>query len=417
LSDVTELIPDTLNISGVVDMDLAIRGQLRAPEIDGRVRLENAKYIRQDFAIDSLNSLMTFSKNSVSIEYLRGKANKGRFTISGYAERWDGHVDTLLLRVKADKIDYNNKNFGKYVASTELLISAHNDTFNIKGEVVIDTAKYDVPFRLQDIVGMLTKANRPAPEQPKIMNQIYCDVGISAPNDVKIDNEVADLEVSVDLQLRGYLARLNVYGSIISVGEGTIAYLGKKFNILHATVHFANPYKIDPVIDLSASTTVSAEDGDYEIFLLLEGTVNEWQLALSSSPPLPEQDIVSLLLIGQRRPGSVSDAVSRGTLADKAQSYAVDLVRYGIERGAEQYLGLDKVRISGEPTDTTEMELSLEKSIGEKFTLLYSMGLESWEILQIGAKYDVTDKFSIFTLYDQANLNTSVDIDYHFKIR
>jgi hypothetical protein len=63
------------------------------------------------------------------------------------------------------------------------------------------------------------------------------------------------------------------------------------------------------------------------------------------------------------------------------------------------------------------MELSLEKSIGDKFTLLYSMGLESWEILQIGAKYDVTDKFSIFTLYDQANLNTSVDVDYHFKIR
>jgi translocation and assembly module TamB len=249
------------------------------------------------------------------------------------------------------------------------------------------------------------------------MNQIYCDVGISAPNDVRIDNEIADLEVSVDLQLKGYLARLNVYGSITSAGEGTIAYLGKKFSILQAAVHFDNPYKINPVIDLSASTTVSAEDGDYEIFMLLEGTVDQWRLALSSNPPLPEQDIVSLLLIGQRRPGSVSDVVSGGSLADRAESYAVDLVRYGIERGAERYLGLDKVRISSAASDTTEMELSLEKSIGEKFTLLYSMGLESWEILQIGAKYDMTDKFSIFTLYDQANLNTSVDIDYHFKIR
>ena len=249
------------------------------------------------------------------------------------------------------------------------------------------------------------------------MNQIYCDVGISAPNDIRIDNKVANLKVSADLQLKGYLADLNVYGSFISVGEGTIEYLSKKFSILHAAVHFDNPYKIDPVIDLTASTSVSAEDGEYEIFMLLEGTVDEWQLQLSSNPPLPEQDIVSLLLVGQRRPGSVAAAVSGVTLAGRAESYAVDLVRYGIERGAERYLGLDKVKITGASTDTAETELSLEKSIGDKFTLIYSMGLESWEILQLGAKYDVTEKFSIFTLYDQANLNTSVDIDYHFRIR
>ncbi len=417
LSDITELLPDTVNVSGIMDIDLTVRGQLRAPELDGRIRLENVKYVRQDLVIDSLNSLARFNNSSVSIEDLRGRANRGRFSAHGFVDVTDGHIDTLSLKITADKIDYRNKDLGKYVFSTGLQVSARNDTFKIEGEVVIDTAKYDVPFRLQDIVGMLTKANRPAPEQPKILNQIYCDVGISAPNDVRIDNQVADLEVSVDLQLKGYLARLNVYGSIISVGEGKIAYLGKKFNISHAAVHFDNPYKIDPVIDLSASTTVSAEDGDYEIYMQLEGTVNEWQLALSSSPPLPEQDIVSLLLIGQRRPGSVSDAISGGTLAGRAESYAVDLVRYGVERGAEQYLGLDKVRISGQPTDTTEMELSLEKSIGERFTLLYSMGLESWEILQVGAKYDVTNKVSIFTLYDQVNLNTSVDVDYHFKIR
>lgn len=417
LSDITELIPDTLNISGIVDIDLIVRGQPRAPEIDGRIRLEHAKYVRQDLVIDSLHGLLRFKQSSVSIEHLWGRANRGRFSADGFVDVKDGHVDTLSLKITADKIDYSKKDLGKYVFSTSLQVSARNDTFNIRGEVVIDTAKYDVPFRLQDVVVMLTKANRPVPEQPKIMNQIYCDVGISAPNEMQIDNKVAKLEVSLDLQLKGYLSRLNVYGSVISVDEGTIEYLSKKFSILHAAVHFDNPYKIDPVIDLTASTSVSAEDGNYEIYMLLEGTVDKWQLELSSNPPLPEQDIVSLLLIGQRRPGSVSDAVSGVTLGGRAEAYAADLVRYGIERGAEQYLGLDKVKISGESTDTTEMELNIEKSIGDKFTLIYSMGLESWELLQIGAKYDVTEKFSIFTLYDQANLNTSVDVDYHFNIK
>ncbi|MCK4940924.1 translocation/assembly module TamB domain-containing protein [candidate division WOR-3 bacterium] len=417
LSALAAIMPSRPDVRGILDLDLRVQGRSDAPQINGQLLLENVQYTGQDVNVDSVNCVLRFANNNVNIERFTGKVNRGGFDIDGFVKIGEGHLDTMLLDIAVDKIDYRNKDFGKVVFSSDIQVSARNDSFNISGEVIIDTAKYDAPFKLQTVVGMLTRVNRPAPEQPQIMKQIYCDVGISAPNDVEIDNKVADLEVSFDLQLKGYLSRLIVYGSVISVDEGTIAYLSKKFSILHAAVHFDNPYKIDPVIDLTASTSVSAEDGNYEIYMLLEGTVDKWELELSSNPPLPEQDIVSLLLIGQRRPGSVSDAVSGVTLGGKAEAYAADLVRYGIERGAEQYLGLDKVKISGESTDTTEMELNIEKSIGDKFTLIYSMGLESWELLQIGAKYDVTEKLSIFTLYDQANLNTSVDVDYHFKIR
>ncbi|MCK4792680.1 MAG: hypothetical protein KAV87_53615, partial [Desulfobacteraceae bacterium] len=59
----------------------------------------------------------------------------------------------------------------------------------------------------------------------------------------------------------------------------------------------------------------------------------------------------------------------------------------------------------------------IEKSISSRLTLIYSMGLESWELHQIGTKYDVNDNLSIFTLYDQINLNTSVDLDFHFEFK
>jgi hypothetical protein len=60
---------------------------------------------------------------------------------------------------------------------------------------------------------------------------------------------------------------------------------------------------------------------------------------------------------------------------------------------------------------------SIEKSIVRGFRLHYSTGVESWELYQIGASYDLTDKISVFTLYDQENRNTSVDLEYHLKIK
>jgi translocation and assembly module TamB len=272
-------------------------------------------------------------------------------------------------------------------------------------------------MKLQRIVGILTAANRPVPQQPELSKRIHCDIGITVPDSVIVANNVANLSAKADLQVKGYLARLNAYGTIVSTGEGTIQYLGKRFNIISAIIQFDDPYKIDPVIDLAATSTIAAADGDYVISLLLSGTVTTWQLELSSSPPLPQQDIVSLLLIGQRRPGEVGSTVKEIDLKGKAKDYALDAVRYGIEKSGERLLGLDRFTITGELDDPSSVTIGIEKSITKGFTVLYATGIESWELHQIGASYDITDHISVFTLYDQENLNTSVDLDFHFNIK
>ncbi len=80
-------------------------------------------------------------------------------------------------------------------------------------------------------------------------------------------------------------------------------------------------------------------------------------------------------------------------------------------------MGLDRFTITGELDDPSSVTIGIEKSITKGFTLLYATGIESWELHQIGASYDITDHISVFTLYDQENLNTSVDLDFHFNIK
>jgi translocation and assembly module TamB len=367
--------------------------------------------------VDSVNSLLRFKNGLVTSNRLTGKVNKGRFEIVGFADISRGLLDTMLLDISMDRIDYANKDFGYAVCSADLQAGARKDSLRISGEVIIDEAVYTAPMNLQTYIRLLTNVNRPAPQQPEISKRIYCDIGITVPDSIVIANNVANLAVKADLQLKGYLARINAYGTIAAMDDGTIQYLGKKFTIVNAVIQFDDPYKIDPVIDLTAISTIAASDGEYEIYLRLEGTTTNWQLGLNSNPPLPEQDIVSLLLIGQRRPGAVSGMAKETDLKGKVRDYALDMVRHNIEKTTEKILGLDEFNLTGDLSDPTKMRIGIEKSIVRGFRLHYSTGVESWELYQIGASYDLTDKISVFTLYDQENRNTSVDLEYHLKIK
>jgi len=417
LANIAYLLPKDPAIRGLLRFDLRVQGTPKTLDVDGMLSLTDASYKAGDISVDSVNGLLRFKNGLATIDQLAGKVNKGRFGITGFADVSRGLLDTMLLNIELDRIDYASKDFGYVVCSADLHAGAREDTLRISGEVVIDEAAYTAPMKLQTYVRLLTNANRPAPQQSEISRRIYCDVGITVPDSMVIANNVANLAVKADLQLKGYLARLNVYGTIAAVDEGTIQYLGKKFTIVDAIIQFDDPYRIDPVIDLTATSTVAAAEGDYEIFLLLQGTVANWQLELNSEPPLPEQDIVSLILIGQRRPGAVGGVAKELDLKGKVKDYALDMVRHNIEKTTQEILGLDEFTITGDLSNPTTMRIGIEKSITEGFRLHYSTGVESWELYQVGASYDLTDKISIFTLYDQENRNTSVDLEFHIKMR
>jgi len=418
LAALAALVPGIPEVQGFLSLDVTAHGKIQNPDLLGQIRLEEVRYVMPDITIDSVYSLLMFQKNIIVIEYLNGRINNGHLDINGFARIGATAIDTMSLDISLDKITVKSKNFGLVDITSKMQATARKDSMKIEGEITINKALYSVPFSLQTIVELLTKANRPAPEQSEIAKRISCDIGISAPHGVQIANNVADVLVDVDVQIRGYLSRLNVSGTIMTPRKGIVKYLGKKFDITSAVIQFDDPYKINPVLNLEASSFVSSIDGDYEISLSLTGTVEKWRLELSSNPPVPEQDIISLLLIGRRRPGTYLLSEARSIdLKGTAKDYAESLVRGTVEQTAEKTLGFEKVEIAGDILDPMQLDIGIEKKISKRFTLIYGTGIESWEFRRVGLNYDITDNVSIYTLHDQENLNSSVDLDIHFKLK
>ncbi|MGB3477867.1 MAG: translocation/assembly module TamB domain-containing protein [bacterium] len=418
IADLAAIIPDAPDIKGLLAADIGIKGSLRIPQISGQVSLEDISYSAPDIAVDSVNGYVVFHNNHIDIKQIKGRINRGFFNIDGYAEISKQGVKDASMILTAEKIDVSNKDYGSAIINSILRVSAKKDSVKITGEITLGRAVYDVPFNHQMIIKTLTQVNQPPPEQADFLKKVFCDVGVSAPKGVFIMNNIADIAADLDLQIKGYLSKVNVYGTIATSRKGTVKYLGKKFDITNAQIQFDNPYEINPVIDLNAVNYISSIDGDYEISLHVSGTVKEWRLELTSSPSLPEQDIVSLLVIGRRRPGMQVTKGGKGLdLKGTAKDYAVGVARTTIEKTAEQKLGIEKFTITGDLLNPRGLDIGIEKTFAKKFTLIYGTGLESWELRRIGMNYDLTDNLSIFTLHDQENMNSSVDLDFHFKLK
>ena len=69
---------------------------------------------------------------------------------------------------------------------------------------------------------------------------------------------------------------------------------GTKYHLERGDVTFTNPVRIDPVLDVEATTRVR----DYDITIGLHGTLERLNTTYRSDPPLSSDDIISLLAFG-----------------------------------------------------------------------------------------------------------------------
>ena len=100
---------------------------------------------------------------------------------------------------------------------------------------------------------------------------------------------------SADLKLQGTYDRPLLFGRA-EIDRGDIVFEGNRYLVTRGSVDFFNPARIEPFFDIEAETRVRVPDQTYRVTLGFSGTTSRFSYSLNSDPPLPEVDIVSLLL-------------------------------------------------------------------------------------------------------------------------
>ena len=170
------------------------------------------------------------------------------------------------------------------------------------------------------------------------------DIDIDAPSSLRMENNIAKVVASADLKLQGTYDRPQLFGHV-EIDRGDIVLEGNRYIVTRGGIDFFNAARIEPVFDLEAETRVRVPDQTYNITLGLTGTTSRFSYNVNSDPPLPEVDVISLLL-GQAT--DLTNAELRALRPNAAQQSEEVLLRQAFSRLLTNPISAPVSRILGE---------------------------------------------------------------------
>jgi translocation and assembly module TamB len=237
----------------------------------------------------------------------------------------------------------------------------------------------------------------PNPTSP--LNNLRLDVRIVSAPELTVQTSLAKLSGDVDVRLRGTAMRPVLLGRI-NIAEGDINLSGTKYHLDRGDVTFANPIRIDPVLDMEATTRVR----DFDITIGLHGTMEKLTTTYRSDPPLSSDDIIALLAFGRTQ--EESNLAGRNTgLTEGAGSVVLgQAINNMVSNRVSKLFGVSSIRINpsvGGADNNPSARLTIEQQVSKDVTLTYITNLTQSAQQVIQFEYNINTEYTVQGIRDE----------------
>lgn len=403
-------------LKGDVSLILSITGDWESPFINGGLNLSNGSIGLKDYhyIISSLNGYLYMDRNRIVLQNLSGKVGGGDIEISGILllkkfsfKRF--YVESKLSNITASVSNDFNVNFGGNV-----LYKGTLESQMVSGDIKINRARYKERVEWKSWLLQAKKTEKFKAEISSF-EKAELNVRVSGKDNIFIDNNVARATVSADMVLRGTIYRPVLLGRL-ETKDGTVYFRNNEFRIIRASADFADPNRINPVMEIASETNVKG----YKIKMNLEGQMDHFNMSLSSSPPLKEIDILSLLTIGQTGGEMKGKGLEGGIGAGEATSFVTGKLQDVIEERLKSITGLDRFQVDpyiSKTTGTVEPRVTVSKRLmGDKVFVTYTTTLGSKEEQIIKLEYFLGKNTSLVGMRDERGI-LGGDIRFRFEFK
>jgi translocation and assembly module TamB len=134
-------------------------------------------------------------------------------------------------------------------------------------------------------------ADRPEPRAPPLRWAL--DVRARAANQLAVTGLGLDSEWGGDINIGGTLDAMRITGRL-DVIRGGYEFAGKRFDLDRGTIRFQGVSPPDPVLDITANANIQSIAAVIRVI----GTASKPEITFSSTPALPQDELLSRLLFG-----------------------------------------------------------------------------------------------------------------------
>jgi translocation and assembly module TamB len=188
----------------------------------------------------------------------------------------------------------------------------------VTGRLRVVRARYTADVNLER---SMLELRRRAPVPPRAYDKagewLRFDLQVVVDGDARIENDLVSGAVRGELTVTGNLAAPGAVGTL-SMAEGSRArFRGNEFALSHAVLDLTDRNRVELALDVHGQSQVR----DYQIFMHAFGPLADPQVTLTSTPPLSQPDIITLLSLGfTRRDAGAGSGVESVATAAAAQA-------------------------------------------------------------------------------------------------
>ena len=398
---------------GVADVKLAISG--KPLKIEGTLVIRDGVIVFKGFdpVFRDISGIAALNGKILTVETLTGRIGEGRFKGNGIIEMAGIALKRtdLLFDVSGLRLAYPRWLPGEVEGS--LRLTGEYPSLLLSGDINVVKARYSERV---DWATLLPSFKQRFKELGAIKEEggaLRFDVNFNADRNLIFENNVGKGELKGAISLRGDTARVGIVGNV-EVMTGKVFYKEHEFKIVSGIIEFTNPKKIEAVLDFTAEGKVR----DYTIQILVQGNINDLKVIMTSSPPLSELDIASLLSVGL----TSKEFVDRGVGAPAYE--AASIISREVEGRYKDYIGFDRFHIDpyySKATGTTEPKLTVGKDISDDVLVIYSRSLSGTGEQEAQMEYKLYRNISIMGGWSSFGASQSgdlgADIKYRFEFR
>jgi len=337
---------------GQVTLDSAIGGTIAAPRVTGTARLANGDV--QDVAlgvhISAITALIEAQGDTIRIAQFTGTAGPGTVGASGTVGLGTGLPVNLTVTANNARpiatdiftalIDVNL--FARGEATGQLTAG---------GTLHVRRADIQVPDKLPPSVAVLPVriAGQPPPPPPAPPPDVVLDLTLDAPEQIFIRGRGLDAELGGKVHLGGTAAKPLPSGGF-QLRHGIFSIAGQTLTFTEGTIDFAGGGIENPSLLLVATSSTSTTVAK----LTVSGSARDPKITLSSSPELPQDEVLAQLLFHRSANdlGPFELAQIGAALAELSGATG-SLDPLGKIRGA---LGLDRLTVGTGTTGNSTLE-------------------------------------------------------------
>ena len=303
---VRQFVPDLRQLDGDLGLDVDVSGTLGHPVLSGAgdMTVNAARFTNATLpALNSFNARVSFRENTVSLDRFGGDLAGGPFTMSGRLTFVKLTEPTFDLQMRAQSVLVARNDTLTARADADVRITGPFAAATVSGNVALTNTRF---LKNIDLIP-IGLPGRPAPQPPSERPEFFSlpappfrdwkfDVAIKTKDPVLIRGNLATGEATTDLKLTGTGLKPGLQGVVHMEGvEATLPF--SRLDVSRGSLTFNPNDSTNPTIDLQGTSVIR----DYTVRVYVYGTLLSPQAIFTSEPPLPQEEIISLIATGASR--------------------------------------------------------------------------------------------------------------------